>query len=520
MKDEQTKGAIIQWLVPSAVLVIVVIIMLFNFSDKSSQSAEAEVENSIINIAEKYAAKINHEFICMASAGRPVAHLLEKKSFFDTEGIAEMLLALNNNCESYAAVFSNGKGQGIRHDSAKVDLSKSNYYEKLLVRIGEEDSLEEEAYKVRFIHVEEDGIGFGREAIVAVIYLNKEADSDMLLLYYPIEQIHSLVKKTEFDADVFYALMDEDGNIYDLMGEINNYSDGTNLWTLVTQSSEYKDSVSRATARIKNRIPGSFSALVGGEAKKLVYSPIGINNWTLVVGINQEYIDSMQNREWSNTKQMIYQLVIAILVFLGLVVVINIINKIKSSEKRKELEQKADTDLLTGLHNKLATERKIKEYMANHPDEQAMMFVLDIDNFKKINDTLGHAFGDEVLRCLGHQIGAVFRATDVIGRTGGDEFTIFLKYLNDDQLISKEARKLCQFFKSFQAGEYVKYAATASIGAAVYPRDGKDFESLYKAADNALYMAKKRGKNQLSFYGEDVDKSEIKVEVEKDSKKE
>ena len=138
--------------------------------------------------------------------------------------------------------------------------------------------------------------------------------------------------------------------------------------------------------------------------------------------------------------------------------------------------------------------------MRENPKSLAMMFVLDIDNFKKINDTMGHAFGDEVLSDLGKRISANFRVSDIIGRTGGDEFIIFLKALKDDSNTLREAQKLVNFFKNFQVGEYVKYSATASIGAAVFPADGADFDTLYKAADQALYKAKKRGKNQLVFY--------------------
>ena len=105
-----------------------------------------------------------------------------------------------------------------------------------------------------------------------------------------------------------------------------------------------------------------------------------------------------------------------------------------------------------------------------------------------------------MLKTLGRTISSLFRVTDIIGRTGGDEFTIFLKFLKSDENTLKEARKLVQFFKDFTAGEYVKYSATASIGAAVFPENGSDFDSLYKAADKALYKAKQRGKNQLAFY--------------------
>lgn len=77
---------------------------------------------------------------------------------------------------------------------------------------------------------------------------------------------------------------------------------------------------------------------------------------------------------------------------------------------------------------------------------------------------------------------------------------IFLKDLKDDAQTLREAEKLVKFFHGFQAGEYVKYSATASMGAAVFPAHGNDFETLYKSADKALYKAKERGKNQLAFF--------------------
>ena len=179
---------------------------------------------------------------------------------------------------------------------------------------------------------------------------------------------------------------------------------------------------------------------------------------------------------------------------------INILVRIKASEHSKVLEDKADTDLLTDLNNKMATERKIREYMEQYPDKQGVLFVLDVDNFKKINDTMGHAFGDEVLRNLAVRLQSMFRATDIVGRTGGDEFMVFLKDIRDITMIEREGKKIEQFFHQFEVGEYVKYSVTASVGAAVFPRDGRTFEDLYKSADNALYVSKRHGKNQLTFY--------------------
>ncbi len=524
MKDEQTKSAVMQWLVPTILLIAVVIVMLFNFSAKSGQSAAEEVENNMINITEKYATRVNHKVESMTETGKPIGFLMKEFVGKDEDFIVDMAEILCENSEAYAVIYCDADGRGICQDGSLIRIGELSYSSNLFVdnSDGEINEKEEKVISnqgiVKFIYVTNDEIGFGTEAIISIISLGKEKYSDRLLMYYPVDNIKNLFKKSEFDADAFYALMDPEGTIMEWTGSKSKFVENENLWATIKSQSENKDSLVKATVRMKNKTTGSFSAVVDGEGRRLVYAPIGINNWSLLIGVNQSYVDNLQSREWSNTKQMIYQLVVAIWVFFGIVVVINILNKIKTSEKSKELEEKADTDLLTSLNNKLATERKVKEYIENHPKEQAMMFVLDIDNFKKINDTLGHAFGDEVLRSFGHQIGAVFRATDVVGRVGGDEFLIFLKHLNEESLLEKEARKLCYFFRNFQAGEYVKYAATASIGVAIFPNDGKDFESLYKAADTALYIAKKRGKNQLAFYGDDEHKSEGRKQVEKDSR--
>ena len=193
-------------------------------------------------------------------------------------------------------------------------------------------------------------------------------------------------------------------------------------------------------------------------------------------------------------------IVVVFVLFVVVITVLNIIEIYAESRNTEDLKDKADTDQLTGLKNKLATEREIKEYIDNNPDALGMMFLIDIDNFKKINDTMGHAFGDEVLRELGRHIGINFRVSDIIGRTGGDEFMVFLENLKEEQNCLREAQKLIYFFRHFQVGDYVKYSVTASIGAAVFPAHGTDFETLYKAADAAVYKSKKRGKNQLSFY--------------------
>lgn len=254
---------------------------------------------------------------------------------------------------------------------------------------------------------------------------------------------------------------------------------------------------------INNQGEGIIYCSAGEDTRGIVYVPVAEGLYYLVAGFSEDYIAQNVYNDWKEYGSVVWHIMGIMFLFIAIIVAMNIITRIRDKEKHKALVDKADTDMLTELYNKMATERKIKEYIEEYPNQPALMFVLDIDNFKKINDTMGHAFGDEVLRTLGARIKSEFRATDIVGRTGGDEFIIFLRNMSDENVIKSEAERIERFFKDFQAGTYVKYSATASIGAAVFPRDAGDFEGLYKAADHALYVAKKRGKNQMAFYGDD-----------------
>lgn len=514
MGDRRTKSAIIQWLIPATITVIILLVMLHNFSVRSRQAASDAAMKAYLNMAERYAEKVNYEIKGMMAAGKTVMRLIEEETWISEKEILEMENAICENSDAYEIMFYGSNNSGLLHDGSRIEISKISYLSEIVEELKE--MREGETYVgeplVYFTYVFDDEIGVGDTAVIMALMGKRKENT--LLLYYPAEKLDELFVRSEFGVNAFYALTNSEGEIIKINSADHVLDEGDIIWDAI-ESSEW---MSKVTVRMRNKASGSFRAVMGGKDRSFIYAPVGINNWSLLMGIDQRYVDARIEKEISDSEQMIYRLIMMIGVFLGLVIVINIIGKIRNNEKKKKLEKKADTDLLTGLSNKLATERKIKEYMEKHPKEQALLFVLDVDNFKKVNDTLGHAFGDEVLSALGHQVSAMFRSTDVVGRIGGDEFMILLKNLNTDEALEKEARKLADFFKDFRPGEYIKYAATASMGAAVFPKDGADFESLYKAADSALYVAKKRGKSQLAFYGDESEKSEGKKRVEAESR--
>ena len=238
-------------------------------------------------------------------------------------------------------------------------------------------------------------------------------------------------------------------------------------------------------------------------SRYIAYYPVEGTDWVFLTGYDKKYIESCVVGYVTPGRVLIGQIIAVIIVMVITFVIVTLIIRNRSFTSSKELTGKAETDLLTGVYNKLATEAKIREYIATNVDGQGVLILIDVDNFKKVNDTMGHAFGDEVLRNLGLRLKTLYRATDIIGRIGGDEFIVFLKDIHDMGIIEREARKLEVFFRDFEVGEYTKYSVNASLGATIYPMDGTDFETLYKNADSALYYVKHNGKNRLTFYKED-----------------
>jgi diguanylate cyclase (GGDEF)-like protein len=167
---------------------------------------------------------------------------------------------------------------------------------------------------------------------------------------------------------------------------------------------------------------------------------------------------------------------------------------------RWEIAKQRDTDELTKLLTKNAVERKIKRYMELTPSKPAMMLVIDLDNFKHINDTFGHVYGDAVLRLMGECIRSNFREDDYKGRFGGDEFVVFLPGVDDKQQVVTYVNNLVGMMQARVRTPESANPVHGSIGIALYPKHASTYEELFKKADEALYASKERGKDRYTFY--------------------
>lgn len=171
------------------------------------------------------------------------------------------------------------------------------------------------------------------------------------------------------------------------------------------------------------------------------------------------------------------------------------------SEKRQELRmtEKMQRDFLSGLYNKAATQELTRRLIMENPAHSYAFYILDIDNFKTVNDTCGHAVGDEVISDFAKKIKGQFREQDIVGRIGGDEFAVFVSIPSKDWAEMKAKMLSGALCYEFSYGQK-RCRISASIGVAVSPEAGTSFETLYQNADTALYQTKANGKNGYTFY--------------------
>ncbi len=174
----------------------------------------------------------------------------------------------------------------------------------------------------------------------------------------------------------------------------------------------------------------------------------------------------------------------------------------KKDDELARQQVQIEMDALTGLYNRRGLDAKIDEYINTHPDMPCTALVIDIDEFKLINDLYGHACGDEAIRHLAKSMTKSFPKDSILGRNGGDEFCILLM----GQSGAETAEKITEFSRKTQLYEFEdhKYSFTISIGYAEYPEQADGRSQILSRADKALYAVKMQGKHGCLKYSHNV----------------
>ena len=171
-------------------------------------------------------------------------------------------------------------------------------------------------------------------------------------------------------------------------------------------------------------------------------------------------------------------------------------------KKNRELSELSEIDQMTGLYNKMTTVNKINQQLHEHKNHIDAIIVVDMDDFKYINDSEGHLIGDHAIRRVSRILKDNFRKEDIIGRIGGDEFVVFLNDIPDKEIARRKARDIIRIFK-VKKSTVIKGRTTVSIGLAFTDSEVYDYKELFDRADKALAEAKKYGKACYHEYGID-----------------
>lgn len=295
----------------------------------------------------------------------------------------------------------------------------------------------------------------------------------------------------ELEREKYRLLSEMSGDIvfsYDLQEDVidftENYQKVFGGETKYRQFSSYFDASEKIPAKDKEALRRKVSEKNPQESNNSVRVRIetisGHLEWFEI------YLNALWNKETGQCAG-----------YIGKIININAM-KAEAEHWREE----AYRDPLTALYNRKAVEELSSQLLPQQPDggRQAVLFFVDIDNFKQLNDQLGHLYGDEVLRYVGREMHRQFRTSDIVGRIGGDEFVVLMNSIFSREDIMRKADELCTIFREAPCPAKLAQPISGSIGIACSPGDGKDYQDLLHKADIALYYAKSQGKNRYAFY--------------------
>lgn len=377
-------------------------------------------------------------------------------------------LCIMENFVDYAIVYRDNHPVG-KMSNGTVALFGDRLFEDLHAMISQERT--------------RDGWSAGYNGDFRRVYYVKEMhENALLVISFYTSELESVFDNPETLSDMSIRLTDGDYNII--------------------YSSDESDELGAALPKdILDRVSGRDDATMMDDSYLVTINRC-CDDWNVICSIPTRIILNEKN------EMRVYIFLTAAVAGL-FAILLGMLLSIKLSDVATEmvtsLDVKAHMDQLTGLLNKRSFEEETQNRLSDTSQEQRhALILLDVDNFKGVNDTLGHAYGDKVLSRVGTTLMTVFSSEDYLGRVGGDEFCVLMNFApqagDARELARAKCEALCGAFRDYYTGSDGGYKVSVSIGVALCPEHGTTFKELYTAADTALYRSKRGGKDTYTFY--------------------
>lgn len=314
----------------------------------------------------------------------------------------------------------------------------------------------------------------------------------VLVSSYNVIQFHELLKSDFIGGTAEIGIINNQGKVV-IGKDISDFD--INIFEGLSKVHFSNASAEAMQADLANGKSGFSSYCVGDVERYCSYAPIGLNDWYIIVIVKELSLRSSLIQLEKHGLQLTFELVV---IMIALLFVIITARYGEQKKVRTILQKAAMYDGLTGIYNRSTAEAEITHFLEleNKKNSSAMM-IIDIDNFKSINDNWGHIFGDLVLKECALRMKEFYQEEAIIGRMGGDEFVVLLKDYPGEQEMNE---KLDRFINNFQvAGDSHKKRITVSVGIALSCSGGLTFMEMYQQADASLYRAKQQGKGRYSF---------------------
>ena len=286
------------------------------------------------------------------------------------------------------------------------------------------------------------------------------------------------------DKNPDYCLINQEDNFFDYYGQ-------KEILGSATIKDIQQDFHDQKSGLLKLQDPGKSKS-----CRYMSYLPLGINDWMVcyIVPVTVAQANYMFIKNY----EFVYIGVFGILVLFLLFAIIHTNNK-----RQAALLLYANTDPLTTVYNKRSAEESIDKWLRdNHCKGLQAFLMMDVDYFKHINDTYGHAVGDEVLQKIGFLLKNHFRSQDIVGRIGGDEFIVLMTNVPDRTIAISRIAELNEQLRHLEIPSLQNEHLTCSIGICFSPENGNTYRELYLHADRALYETKRNGRNGFTIYSE------------------